>query len=246
MGMFAYTLLWISCSLTFQLSRGGVRSIVQLTILQELEKQIGLGVNIVDFFDLIIGPRYFAHPLMWSWCKFVLRISHSGGGIVAAGLGIGKHSTAECLEKFRKISKDAFVKRAGIGTIFGPLVEAQNHSRYKTKNLDRALQKAFGEKSILFGGQRDSTCEPTIRVGVSTTTSTGRAFLLANYQRCTPTDCMFTKIPSTTAAGRKNREMWKLDVRNTDAQLARAHRTLQSKPQKHDPCFPIFSYQRLY
>lgn len=45
------------------LFRGGVRSIVQLTILKELERLIGLGVNIVDFFDLIIGTRYVAHPL---------------------------------------------------------------------------------------------------------------------------------------------------------------------------------------
>ena len=44
-----------------------------------------------------------------------------------------------------------------------------------------------------------------------------------------------------TASGRKNREMWKLKVRNTVARLARAHCTLQSKPQKPDRRFPIFS-----
>jgi len=43
------------------------------------------------------------------------------------------------------------------------------------------------------------------------------------------------------ASGRKDRELWKLKVSNTVAQLARAHRTLQSKPQKPDPRFPIFS-----
>jgi len=194
----------------------------------------------VDFFDLIIGTRYFAHPLMWFGCKLVLRIARSGGGIVAAGLGIGKYSIAECLEKFRRISKEAFIKRAGIDTIFGPLVEAQNHSRYKTKNLDRALQKAFGEKSILFGGQRDSTCEPTIRVGVSTTTSSGRAFLLANYQRCPPTDCMFTKILSITTFGRKNREMWKLHVRSTVAQISSSTPNTPIKTPEARSLFPVF------
>ena len=44
-----------------------------------------------------------------------------------------------------------------------------------------------------------------------------------------------------TASGRKDRELWKLKVSNTVAQLARAHQTLQSKPQKPDPRFPIFS-----
>jgi len=35
--------------------------------------------------------------------------------------------------------------------------------------------------------------------------------------------------------------MWKLKVRNTVVQLARAHRTLQSKTQRPDRRFPIFS-----
>ena len=43
------------------------------------------------------------------------------------------------------------------------------------------------------------------------------------------------------AAGRKNPKMWKLKVRNTVVQLARAHRTLQSKTQRPDRRFPIFS-----
>ena len=45
----------------------------------------------------------------------------------------------------------------------------------------------------------------------------------------------------TTASGRKDRELWKLKGRNTVARLARAHRTLQSKPQRPDHRFPIFS-----
>ncbi|RPA95785.1 FabD/lysophospholipase-like protein [Choiromyces venosus 120613-1] len=145
------------------LDGGGVRSIVQLIILQELEKLIGLGVNIVDFFDLIIGT--------------------SGGGIVAASLGIKKFPIAECIEKFRQVSQQAFIKRPGVGGIFGTLIEAQYHSRYKSANLAEALQNTFGEKTLIFGGQRDPTSEETTRVGVSTTTSTGRAILLANYQR---------------------------------------------------------------
>jgi len=44
-----------------------------------------------------------------------------------------------------------------------------------------------------------------------------------------------------TASGRKDRELWKLKVRNPVARLARAHRILQSKPQRPDHRFPKFS-----
>lgn len=36
---------------------GGIRSIIQLTILGELERLIGLDLPIQDFFDLIVGTR---------------------------------------------------------------------------------------------------------------------------------------------------------------------------------------------
>jgi hypothetical protein len=37
---------------------GGIRSIVQLATLKELERVIKLDMPIQDFFDLIIGTRY--------------------------------------------------------------------------------------------------------------------------------------------------------------------------------------------
>lgn len=37
---------------------GGVRGIVQLTMLDALEKKIDLGIPVQDFFDLIVGTRY--------------------------------------------------------------------------------------------------------------------------------------------------------------------------------------------
>jgi len=38
--------------------RGGVRCIMQLRLLLELERKIGLGLQIQAFFDLVIGTRY--------------------------------------------------------------------------------------------------------------------------------------------------------------------------------------------
>jgi len=44
---------------------------------------------------------------------------------------------------------------------------------------------------------------------------------------------------------RKDRELWGLKVRNMVARLARAHRTLQPKPQKPNHRFPIFFHRGL-
>lgn len=43
---------------------GGVRSIVQLAILRELENIIDLDIPISNFFDLIIGTRFSSPPLI--------------------------------------------------------------------------------------------------------------------------------------------------------------------------------------
>jgi patatin-like phospholipase/acyl hydrolase len=40
------------------LSSGGIRGIVQLTILEILEERIGLDIPIQEFFNLIVGTRY--------------------------------------------------------------------------------------------------------------------------------------------------------------------------------------------
>lgn len=46
------------CYRKLTLSSGGIRGIVQLTMLNALEEKINLGIPIQDFFDLIIGTRY--------------------------------------------------------------------------------------------------------------------------------------------------------------------------------------------
>ncbi|KAG0123477.1 acyl transferase/acyl hydrolase/lysophospholipase [Tuber indicum] len=186
--------------LTFSLSRGGVRSIVQLTILKELERSIGLGVNIVDFFDLIIGT--------------------SGGGIVAAGLGIRKFGVQKCIDKFQQVSKQAFTKRTGAGGVFGPFIEAQHHSRYKTTNLSEALQKAFGEDTILFGGQRDPTHEPITRVGVSAATRSRHTFLLSNYQR-----------PQVASVGRPSYTFYRGETAEEELKVWEALRATSAAPR---------------
>lgn len=51
---------------------GGIRSIVQLTILKELEGLIGLDIPIQEFFDLIIGTRYVTYSELFIHHTFFL------------------------------------------------------------------------------------------------------------------------------------------------------------------------------
>jgi hypothetical protein len=52
------------------MNRGGIRSIVQLSILAELERLVDLDIPIQNFFDLIIGTRS-GFPFRNSGCKDV-------------------------------------------------------------------------------------------------------------------------------------------------------------------------------
>ena len=40
------------------MSRGGIRAIIELTVLKLLEERIGFGIPIREFFDLMVGTRY--------------------------------------------------------------------------------------------------------------------------------------------------------------------------------------------
>lgn len=43
--------------------RGGVRGVIELAILREIEKALGDHVPIQNFFDLIVGTRLVTHPV---------------------------------------------------------------------------------------------------------------------------------------------------------------------------------------
>jgi hypothetical protein len=43
---------------------GGVRAVIQLAILAMIEKRIGFGIPIQEFFDLIVGTRYISTLLI--------------------------------------------------------------------------------------------------------------------------------------------------------------------------------------
>ncbi|KAF8248857.1 FabD/lysophospholipase-like protein [Wilcoxina mikolae CBS 423.85] len=148
------------------LDGGGIRSIVQLVILKELERVIDLNIPIQDFFDLIIGT--------------------SGGGIVAFGLGIKQLTVEQCIQTFKQVSKEAFTKRKAVGWVgIGKIVEAQHHSIYKTETLINALKTTFGHEP-LFGAKASPGRQLSTKVGVTATSSSHAAYLLANYNRSEP------------------------------------------------------------
>lgn len=65
----------------------------------------------------------------------------------------------------------------------GWLVSNYNHSRYETQPLEEALTEAFTEDQYLFGGQRTEAGTINAKVAVTTTSASGTAVVLANYNR---------------------------------------------------------------
>ncbi|KAF8243740.1 hypothetical protein K440DRAFT_663912 [Wilcoxina mikolae CBS 423.85] len=154
---------WEAAPRILCLDGGGVRSIIQTTILAELEKKIDLGLPIQEFFDLIVGT--------------------SAGGIVALGMGVGRMSANQASELINQYAKTAFTKRTGFG-IPGVrhLVEAVHHGRFETSGLNDVLKRSFSEQGKLFGHARS---EKELKVGVTLTSSSGYPYFVANYNRPT-------------------------------------------------------------
>lgn len=65
----------------------------------------------------------------------------------------------------------------------GWLVSNYNHSRYETQPSEEALTEAFTEDQYLFGGQRTEAGTINAKVAVTTTSASGTAVVLANYNR---------------------------------------------------------------
>lgn len=157
------------------MNRGGVRGIVELVLLNAIQKELGSHVPIQDFFDLIVGTRYvFSARLCNHWNSD----TKSTGGIVALGLGVKRWGVEECIQRFKELCPSAFTRRSY--PAFKHIELLAHKSWYRTKPLESALQSAFGEE-LLFGGPTSDG--PTdIRVAVtSTTASEFRPVILTNY-----------------------------------------------------------------
>ncbi|KAK8075762.1 hypothetical protein PG997_010425 [Apiospora hydei] len=146
------------------LDGGGIRGIVELEVLEQIEIALG-GIPIQCFFDLVVGT--------------------STGGLVALGLGSMQWRVSECIEKFVKLCDEVFTRRSGSTLpLIGSFIENYHHSKYQTTTLESAMQFAFTEDLLLYGGQRLPGTTLPLKVAVTATNLAGnKTYVLANYNQ---------------------------------------------------------------
>ncbi|KAK3336354.1 hypothetical protein B0T19DRAFT_36498 [Cercophora scortea] len=148
------------------LDGGGIRGIVELMILSEIEKAIGHRIRIQDLFDLVIGT--------------------STGGIVALGVFDRRWALSDAISRFRSLAANAFKYRKALRVpVFSKIAEPFCDYKYTTEGINSTLQGSFGD-GYLFGQQTNSlpVGGDQVKVGV-VSCHEGRAqpALIANYSR---------------------------------------------------------------
>ncbi|TGJ87061.1 hypothetical protein E0Z10_g1710 [Xylaria hypoxylon] len=141
------------------LDGGGVRGIVELSVLRALEGRIGIPLH--RFFDLVVGT--------------------STGGIISLGFGHELWSIDECIERFRALVGKAFTPRKG-QEIRGirHLQLFIKRSKYETKPIEDALQSAFGDGNLF--GTRQKNGSHRLKVAVAAVSEAGtKSLVLSNY-----------------------------------------------------------------
>ncbi len=161
---------------------GGIRGLVELETLRQIEIALGGNLPIQAFFDLMVGTRFVfvSRAIMARLEPFLTTIGHSTGGIVALGLGAMGWSVDTCIDRFRDLCTEAFTRRRG-----GILVESFHHSKYHTTTLESALRKAFSGDRLLFGGGcQASPSIPVVKVAVTSFSLLENiTAVLSNYNR---------------------------------------------------------------
>ncbi|KAI1773204.1 FabD/lysophospholipase-like protein [Hypoxylon cercidicola] len=147
------------------LDGGGIRGVIQLQVLMEIEKVLGPELPIQLFFDLIVGTNT--------------------GGIIAIGLGVKKWAVSAMMEKFKDLCKDAFIPREMTSLpLFGALSSLYHGSLYKTQPFTKALKRYLSDQP--FFGSATHTSRVTTSTKVAVTASVGierQAVVFANYNR---------------------------------------------------------------
>ncbi|KAK8157183.1 hypothetical protein IWX90DRAFT_391173 [Phyllosticta citrichinensis] len=148
------------------LDGGGVRGIIELEVLRQIELALGGKLPIQSFFDLIVGT--------------------STGGLVALGLAAKEWSVTTCISRFESLCNQAFTRRTGGNLpLLSWYIENHHQSMYETQPLQVALMEAFGEDEYLFGGRRaPNQRSSNVKVAVTTTSAvTGVPVVVSNYNR---------------------------------------------------------------
>ncbi|KAI1760166.1 FabD/lysophospholipase-like protein [Hypoxylon sp. FL1150] len=147
------------------LDGGGIRGIIQLQVLMEIEKVLGPELPIQLFFDLIVGTNT--------------------GGIIAIGLGAKKWAVSATMEKFKDLCKDAFIPREMTSLpLFGALSSLYHGSLYKTQPFTKALKRYLSDQPFFGSATHQSRVTTSTKVAVTASTGVERqAVVFANYNR---------------------------------------------------------------
>ncbi|KAI2470767.1 FabD/lysophospholipase-like protein [Annulohypoxylon bovei var. microspora] len=147
------------------LDGGGIRGIIQLQVLMEIEKILGPDLPIQLFFDLIVGTN--------------------AGGIIAIALGVKKWSVNATMEKFKDMCSEGFTPREMTSVpLFGALSSLYHGSLYKTKPLAKALRRYLADQPFFGSATHRSSIITSTKVAVTASTGIERkAVIFANYNR---------------------------------------------------------------
>ncbi|KAM5343459.1 hypothetical protein ACJ41O_011996 [Fusarium nematophilum] len=129
------------------LDEGGARSIVELYVLEAVQKRLGEDIALQDCFDLIGGS--------------------GAGGVIALGLALGGWSLSDALAKFRQFTPVAFTKLSwwDHSRSWWSLLYQDSMGIYGPANLRKGIQGAFGERGL--GWMADSMIEEAARATCS-------------------------------------------------------------------------------
>ncbi|TKA79397.1 hypothetical protein B0A49_02614 [Cryomyces minteri] len=201
--------------------RGGIRGIVELAVLQQIERAMGGKLAVQYFFDLVVGT--------------------STGGLIALGLATQSWSVEDCTTHFEELCEKAFSRRAGSNfPFFGRLVDNYNHSRYETRPLEEALTTAFSPDVYLFGGRRiNQSPGPDLKVAVTATSATGSGVVFANYNRLF---INFGKVPYIF----QRPEEISAELKIWEAARATSAAPKTFKPLHHEPSKQVYMDGAIY
>lgn len=147
------------------LDGGGIRGVVQLEVLREIEQVLGNLFSISSFFDLIVGT--------------------GTGAIIASAIGIQHRPLLpDTVDMFSALCDVAYSPRIRGMPLLKLASLLGGGSAYKTKPLRKALEMAFGSDNKLFGGTSNASDRQQLKVAMTTGSTTSRnAIVLANYRR---------------------------------------------------------------
>ncbi|KAI0886923.1 FabD/lysophospholipase-like protein [Annulohypoxylon maeteangense] len=147
------------------LDGGGIRGIIQLQVLVEIEKVLGPDLPIQLFFDLIVGTN--------------------AGGIIAIALGVKKWTVNATMEKFKDLCNEGFTPREMTSVpIFGALSSLYHGSLYKTKPFAKALKRYLSDQPFFGNAIHRSRVVSSTKVAVTASTGIERQpVVFANYNR---------------------------------------------------------------